>query len=56
MSQDSGEGQNHKTVVRDKVTRKYAQTTTFQEKGEPKRIQTKVPLPNAVKIVTLFFF
>ena len=42
-------------MVRDKVTREYSQTTIFQEKGEPKRIQTKVPLLNAVKIVTNFF-
>ena len=31
-------------TVRDKVTRQCAQTTTFEEKGEPKRIQTEVPL------------
>ena len=31
-------------TVRDKVTRQCPQTTTFQEKGEPKRIRTEVPL------------
>ena len=31
-------------VVRDKVTRQYPQTTTFEVKGEPKQIQTQVPL------------
>ena len=32
-------------TVRDKVTRQCLQTTTFlEEKGEPKRIRTDVPL------------
>ena len=32
-------------IVRDKVTRRQCpQTTTFEEKGEPKRIRTEVPL------------
>ena len=31
-------------IVRDKVTRQCPQTTTFEEKGEPKRIRTVVPL------------
>ena len=31
-------------IVRDQVTRQCPQTTTFEEKGEPKRIRTKVPL------------
>ena len=35
---------NISLVVRDKVTRQCPQTTTFDEKGEPKRIQTEVPL------------
>ena len=30
-------------IVRDKVTRQCPQTTTFEEKGEPKRIRTEVP-------------
>ena len=30
--------------MRDKVTRQCPQTTTFEEKGEPKRIRTEVPL------------
>ena len=31
-------------IVRDKVTGQCPQTTTFEEKGEPKRIQTEIPL------------
>ena len=31
-------------IVRDKVTKQRPQTTTFEEKGEPKRIRTEVPL------------
>ena len=31
-------------IVRDKVTRQYPQTTTFEEKGQPKLIRTEVPL------------
>ena len=31
-------------IVRDKITRQCPQTTTFEEKGEPKRIRTEVPL------------
>ena len=30
-------------IARDKVTRQCPQTTTFEEKGEPKRIRTEVP-------------
>ena len=36
---------NVSSVVRVKVTRQCPQTTTFEEKGEPKRIRTEVPLP-----------
>ena len=32
------------SIVRDKVTRQCPQNTTFDEKGEPKRIRTEVPL------------
>ena len=35
---------NVSLIVRDKVTRHCPQTTTFEEKGEPKRIGTEVPL------------
>ena len=35
---------NVSSVVRDKVTRQCLQTTTFEEKREPKRIRTEVPL------------
>ena len=35
---------NVSLIVRDKVTRLCPQTTTFDEKGEPKRIRTEVPL------------
>ena len=31
-------------IVRDKVTRQCPQTTIFEEKGEPRRIRTEVPL------------
>ena len=34
---------NVSLIVRDKVTRQRSQTTTFEEKGEPKRIRTEVP-------------
>ena len=42
-----GSGESHVNVlliVRDKVTRQCPQTTTMDEKGEPKRIRTEVPL------------
>ena len=42
-----GSDESHFNVllnVRNKVTRQCPQTTTFEEKGEPKRIRTKVPL------------
>ena len=42
-----GSDENHfnvSLIVRDKVTRQCPQTTTFGEKGEPKRIRTEVPL------------
>ena len=35
---------NVSLIVRGNVTRQCPQTTTFEEKGEPKRIQTEVPL------------
>ena len=44
---ETGGDESHFNVsltVRDKVTRQCPQTTTFEEKGEPKRIRTKVPL------------
>ena len=31
-------------IERDKISRQCPQTTTFEEKGEPKRIRTEVPL------------
>ena len=34
---------NVSIIMRDKVTR-HCPTTTFEEKGEPKRIRTEVPL------------
>ena len=37
---------NVSLIVRDKVTRQCPQTTTFEEKGEPKRIRTEAPLTN----------
>ena len=35
---------NISLIVRDKVTRQCPETTIFEEKGEPKRIRTEVPL------------
>ena len=35
---------NVSLIVRDKVTRQCPQPTTFEEKGEPKRIRIEVPL------------
>ena len=35
---------NVSLIVRDKVTRRCPQTTTFEEKEEPKRIRTEVLL------------
>ena len=35
---------NVSLIVRDKVTRQRPPTTTFEEKGEPIRIRTEVPL------------
>ena len=35
---------NVSLIVRIKVTRQCPQTTTFEQKGEPKRIRTEVPL------------
>ena len=35
---------NVSLTVRDKVTRQCSQTTTFEEKGELKRIRTELPL------------
>jgi len=35
---------NVSLIVRDKVTRQCPKTTTVEEKGEPKRFRTNVPL------------
>ena len=35
---------NVSLIVREKVTRRCPQTTTFEGTGEPKRIRTEVPL------------
>ena len=35
---------NVSLIVRNKVTRQCPQTTTFEQKGEPKRIRTEVLL------------
>ena len=35
---------NVSLIVRHKVTRQCSQTSTFEEKGEPKQIRTEVPL------------
>ena len=36
--------------MRDKDTRQCPQTTTFEVKGEPKRIRTKVPLLTSLSL------
>ena len=44
---------NVSLIVRDKVTRQCPQTTTFEEKGEPKRIRTEVlPLTSLTPYLT----
>ena len=35
---------NVSLIVKDRVTGQCPQTTTFEEKGDPKRIRTEVPL------------
>ena len=35
---------NVSLIARDKVTRQCPQATAFEEKGDPKRIRTEVPL------------
>ena len=43
IKMDSDESHfNVSLIVRDKVTRQCPQTTTFEEKGEPKRYRTEV--------------
>ena len=39
---------NVSLIVRDEVTRQCSQTTTFEEKGEPKQIRTEVLLLTAL--------
>ena len=34
-------------IVKDKVARRSPETTAYEEKGEPKRIRTEVPLLTA---------
>ena len=44
---------NVSLIVRDKVTRQCPQTTTFEEKGEPKRYPNRRPSayqPNALSL------
>ena len=40
---------NVSLIVRDEVTRQCTETTTFEEKGEPERIQTEVLLFTSLK-------
>ena len=42
MGSDESHSVNVSLTVRDKVTRQCPQTTTFEEKGEPKRYRTEV--------------
>ena len=45
LKKGSGESHfNDSLIVRDKVTRQCPHTTTFDEKGEPKRNRTEIPL------------
>ena len=44
---------NVSLTASDKVTRQYPQATTFEEKGEPKRIRTEVPLLTSLKTLPL---
>ena len=42
-----GDDESHSNVsfiVRDKVTRQWPQTTTFEERGDPKRSRTEIIL------------
>ena len=41
---------NVSLTVRDKVTRQCPQTTASEEKGEPKRIRTEVPLLTSLSL------
>ena len=41
---------NVSLIVRDKVTRPCRETTTSEEKGEPKRIRTDAYHPNALPL------
>ena len=43
---------NVSLIVRYKVTRRYPQTTTFEEKGVPKRIRTEVSLLTSLTRLT----
>ena len=38
-------------IVRDKVTKQCPQTITSEEKGEPKQIQTEVPLLTSLTLI-----
>ena len=44
MGNDESHVISSSVIVRDKVTRQCPQTTIFEEKGEPKRTRTEVPL------------
>ena len=44
---------NVSLIVRDKVTRQCPQTTTFEEKGEPKRIRTEILLLTSLMLYRL---
>ena len=49
MGSDERHFFNISLIVRHKVTRQRPQTTTFEEKGKPKRIRTEVPLLTSLK-------
>ena len=52
IKMDSDESHfNVSLTVRDKVTRQCRQTATFEEKGEPKRSRTEVPLLTSLNVL-----
>ena len=51
MGSDESHSVNVSLIVRDKVTRQCPQTTTSEEKGEPKRYRTEVlPLTSLYRL------
>ena len=42
IGSDESHSVNVSLIVRDKVTKQCSQTTTFEDKGEPKRYRTEI--------------